>query len=57
MMTRSARNIALKELPLSKALYLCGDRNGPGEETLRHYATGLQGHYARYTEQILNSSK
>jgi hypothetical protein len=49
----STRNIALKELHLARALYLCGDRDGLGEETLRRYAGGLQGHYARYAEQVL----
>jgi hypothetical protein len=49
----STRNIALKELHLAGALYLCGDRDGLGEETLRRYANGLQGHYARYAGQVL----
>jgi hypothetical protein len=53
----STRNIALKELHLARALYICGDHNGLGKETLRRYAAGLQGHYARYAEQILNSTK
>lgn len=49
----STRNIALKELHLARALYLCGDQNGLGEATLRRYAGGLQGHYARYADEIL----
>ncbi|GHV32027.1 hypothetical protein FACS1894177_07570 [Bacteroidia bacterium] len=49
----STRNIALKELHLARALYLCGDQNGLGEATLRRYAEGLQGHYARYADEIL----
>jgi hypothetical protein len=49
----STRNIALKELHLARALYLCGDRDRLGEETLRRYAEGLQGHYARYAKEIL----
>jgi hypothetical protein len=49
----STRNIALKELHLARALYLCGDLNGLGEATLRRYAEGLQGHYARYADEIL----
>jgi hypothetical protein len=51
----STRNLALKELHLARALYLCGDREGIGEEVLRRYADGLQGHYARYAYEILNS--
>ncbi|MDR1918632.1 MAG: FAD-dependent oxidoreductase [Tannerellaceae bacterium] len=49
----SARNIALKELHLAKALYLCGDKDGLGEAILRQYAGGLQGHYARFAAEIL----
>jgi len=44
----------LKELHLARALYLCGDQDGIGEEVLRRYADGLQGHYARYAQEILN---
>ena len=51
----STRNLALKELHLARALYLCGDQDGIGEEVLRRYADGLQGHYARYAQEILNS--
>ncbi|RHJ81484.1 FAD-dependent oxidoreductase [Parabacteroides sp. AM08-6] len=51
----STRNLALKELHLARALYLCGDQDGIGEEVLCRYANGLQGHYARYAIEILNS--
>ena len=51
----STRNLALKELHLARALYLCGDQDGIGEEVLRRYANGLQGHYARYAQEILKS--
>lgn len=50
----SLRNRALKELHLARALYLCGDKEGAGEEVLSRYATSLQGHYARYASDILN---
>jgi flavin-dependent dehydrogenase len=50
----STRNIALKELHLAGALYLCGDIDGLAESILRQYADGLQGHYARYASEILN---
>lgn len=50
----STRNLALKELHLARALYLCGDdANGAGQEVLRRYANGLQAHYARYASEIL----
>jgi len=48
------RNKALKELHIARALYLCGDKDRLGEEVLRRYADGLQGHYARYASEILN---
>ena len=51
----TTRNLALKELHLARALYLCGDKDGIGEAVLRRYADGLQGHYARYAAEILNS--
>jgi hypothetical protein len=50
----STRNIALKELHLAGALYLCGDVDRLGETILRQYADGLEGHYARYALEILN---
>lgn len=53
MIDVSFRNKALKELHLARALYCCGDKDGIGEEVLRRYATGLQGHYARYANEIL----
>jgi hypothetical protein len=48
------RNKALKELHLARALYLCGDKDHLGEDVLKRYATGMQGHYARYASEILN---
>ncbi|MDR3261642.1 MAG: hypothetical protein LBT78_07375, partial [Tannerella sp.] len=51
----STRNIALKELHLARALYLCGDKDGLGKEVLQRYADGLQGHYARYAKELLNA--
>lgn len=53
----STRNLALKELHLARALYMCGDKDGLGEEVLQRYKNGLQGHYARYAEEILNTRK
>lgn len=50
----STRNLALKELHLARALYLCGDQDNIGKEVLLQYANGLQGHYARYAYEILN---
>ena len=49
------RNRALKELHIARALYMCGDSNGLGETVLKRYASGLQGHYARYASEILGN--
>lgn len=51
----SVRNAALKELHLARALYCCGDKDLLGETVLRHYADGLQGHYARYASTLLSN--
>lgn len=51
----STRNRALKELHLARALYQCGDKDQIGETVLRQYAKGLQGHYARYANELLNN--
>ena len=51
----STRNSALKELHLARALYMCGDKDGIAKEVLTRYRDGLQGHYARYAYEILES--
>ncbi len=53
----STRDLELKELHLARALYLCGDQDGIGEEVLRRYADSLQGHYARYAREILRQPR
>jgi hypothetical protein len=53
----STRNIALKELHLAQALYLCGDSDGIARHILRHYAAGLQGHYARFAAETLGAGQ
>ena len=49
------RNMALKELYLAKALYLCGDMHGLGKQILERYASGLEGHYARFAHEVLQA--
>lgn len=49
------RNRILKELHLAKSLYLCGDQNQTAEKVLRRYAQGLEGHYARFANEILTT--
>lgn len=47
------RNRILKELHLAKSLFLCGDDNRIAENVLNRYALGLEGHYARFAQEIL----
>jgi len=47
------RGRELAELSLARALYRCGDYEGLGEKTLREYARGLNGHYARHALAVL----
>jgi hypothetical protein len=47
------RNKALREIILARALYRCGDKNGRGEEILKHYANDLRGHYFLHTSAVL----
>ena len=49
----AARDQALRELFLARALYRCGDCGGLGEKILRQYAQDLHGHYARHAQAIL----
>ncbi|MDY3070061.1 MAG: FAD-dependent oxidoreductase [Parabacteroides sp.] len=51
----STRNLSLKELHLARALYLCGDKDNIGRTVLEKYASGLEGHYARYAFEVLQS--
>lgn len=50
----SLRNKSLKELYAAKALYLCGDDAGLARQILKNYASGLEGHYARFAGEILD---
>jgi flavin-dependent dehydrogenase len=50
----SLRNKSLKELYAAKALFLCGDDEGLAKQLLENYATGLEGHYARFAGEVLN---
>lgn len=51
------RNRILKELHLAGSLCLCSDTDGVGEEVLKRYEEGLEGHYARYSYELLKSLK
>lgn len=50
------RNKALKELFLAKSLYLCGDKDGLGEQILQQYATAQEAHYARFAWELLSNN-
>lgn len=47
------RNLALRELHLAKALFVCGDFQGKGESILRAYMEDRRGHFARHAKAIL----
>ncbi|MDO5571737.1 MAG: FAD-dependent oxidoreductase [Bacteroidales bacterium] len=51
----STRNRALKELVLARALYLCGDKNNLGKETLIRYANSLHGLYSAFAVSTLEN--
>lgn len=50
------RGRELAELSLARALYRCGDHEGLGEKTLREFARGLNGHYARHALAVLQGA-
>lgn len=50
------RNRILKELHLAKCLYICGDECNIGENVLKRYASGLEGHYARFAKETLQTN-
>ncbi|MCX7006896.1 MAG: FAD-dependent oxidoreductase [Kiritimatiellaeota bacterium] len=47
------RRESLRELMIARALYRCGDYQGLGEKTLRHYAEDLRGHLSRHAQAVL----
>jgi hypothetical protein len=49
----AARNAALRELYLARALLACGDRDGLGRRTLERYARDLRGVFARHARAVL----
>ena len=51
----SLRNKALKEIFLARALYDCSDKDGLGKKILENYASGMEGHYARYAWETLGN--
>lgn len=53
----STRQTATRELGLARALYRCGDWEGLGERTLRHYTNDLRGHFARHAQAVLAAGK
>lgn len=47
------RNRIMKELFLAKSLFICGDDEHIAEDVLKRYALGLEGHYARFAQEVL----
>jgi hypothetical protein len=53
----STRNVSLRELILTRALYRCGDHEELGKKTLEAYRTDFRGHYATHARAILAETK
>lgn len=49
----SPRNLALREIHLARALFLCDDVEGKGRKILEAYSKDLRGHFARHAHAIL----
>ena len=52
-----ARNASLREIYLARGLFLAGDVNGLGRETLEAYANDLRGHYARHARAVMEPAR
>ncbi|HOX38574.1 MAG TPA: FAD-dependent oxidoreductase [Candidatus Brocadiia bacterium] len=52
-----ARDRALRELTLARALYRCGDWEGVGERILKEYARDLSGLHSRHAAAVLAEKK
>jgi hypothetical protein len=50
-----ARNVALRELYLARALWRCGDRQELAAGILERYAKDIRGHFARHARLLLKS--
>jgi hypothetical protein len=50
-----ARNVALRELYLARALWRCGDRQELAAGILERYARDIRGHFARHARMLLKS--
>jgi hypothetical protein len=51
------RSNAIRELILSRALFLCGDKDGLARKTLEAYTKDLRGHLSRHAQAILQSRR
>jgi flavin-dependent dehydrogenase len=51
------RNLCLRELAVTRALYRCGDFEGLAEKVLRDYARDLRGVYALHATDVLKRGK
>jgi flavin-dependent dehydrogenase len=49
-------NAAFKELLVAGMLVRCGDEQGLGRKILEQYSRGVEGHFARFAQQVLQTS-
>jgi hypothetical protein len=49
-------NAAFKEILVAGMLVRCGDEQGLGRKILEQYSRGIEGHFARYAQQVLQTS-
>jgi hypothetical protein len=54
--SEEARNAALRELSLARALFRCGDAHGLGAKILKQYEQDVRGHFARHAHAILTEA-
>jgi hypothetical protein len=52
----TARSLSLRELYLARGIYLSGDSDGLGAETLRAYSGDLRGQFARHAAALLGET-
>jgi len=50
-------NAAFKELLVASMLVRCGDGQGVGRGILEQYSRGVEGHFARYAQAVLQAAK
>jgi flavin-dependent dehydrogenase len=49
-------NVSFKELLVAAMLFQCGDSDGRGRQILEQYSRGVEGHFARYAQYLLQAA-